>query len=321
MDNRIPTARQAWGWVAITVLVYVLSLVALAPALWTWAFTGAADDAARESSYLLKEPGTWAVIAGLTLVQFVVLVLVPMPIVRQRPVSRGRWIVLAAVSALLLGLLGTSFLYVLIETLKLDRPAGEAEAWLPAVFGSGIWVVWTVIFSLYHAQVGERIGLRRIVDRWLAGSVAELAIAVPCHLYVRRRDECCAGFSTFFGLSTGLAVLSFALGPAIFLLFATRLERLRRAQDAGHGQARDAIVYFFGSQLFLLAGLAWSWLLPAAGSLLVLSANFGAAVFLATGLIHAVRALRALGLTSTALLVAAALAVEILAVGLWIWEH
>jgi hypothetical protein len=71
----------------------------------------------------------------------------------------------------------------------------------------------------------------------LAGSVAELLVAVPCHVYARDKDYCCAGFSTFAGLATGLAVMLFAFGPGVFFLFAARVKRLHGAsaqQQSGH---------------------------------------------------------------------------------------
>jgi hypothetical protein len=56
----------------------------------------------------------------------------------------------------------------------------------------------------------------------LAGSVVELLVALPMHLVVRRRTECCAGFATGLGIGVGLVVMLIALGPAVFFLFYRR---------------------------------------------------------------------------------------------------
>jgi hypothetical protein len=45
----------------------------------------------------------------------------------------------------------------------------------------------------------------------------------------RHRDYCCAGFSTFAGIASGLAVLLFAFGPGVFLLYFARWKQLRPA--------------------------------------------------------------------------------------------
>ena len=58
------------------------------------------------------------------------------------------------------------------------------------------------------------------------GSVLELFVAVPTHVVARVRDYCCAGTWTFIGIATGLAVMLFAFGPAVFFLFVARWKRL-----------------------------------------------------------------------------------------------
>ena len=60
----------------------------------------------------------------------------------------------------------------------------------------------------------------------------ELLVAVPCHIYVRKQEHCCAGAITFWGIATGLAVLLFAFGPGVFLLFAQRVKRLELAASS-----------------------------------------------------------------------------------------
>ena len=67
--------------------------------------------------------------------------------------------------------------------------------------------------------------------RWLIkGSILELLIAVPSHIYVRGRNDCCAGFATFFGITMGISVMLLSFGPAVFLLYRARMLRLKKAQ-------------------------------------------------------------------------------------------
>jgi hypothetical protein len=62
----------------------------------------------------------------------------------------------------------------------------------------------------------------------LKGSVLELLIAVPTHVVARSRDYCCAGYSTFIGITLGLAVLLLSYGPGVFFLFVERWHRLHK---------------------------------------------------------------------------------------------
>ena len=59
----------------------------------------------------------------------------------------------------------------------------------------------------------------------LAGSVAELLIAVPIHIVVRRREYCCAGFMTGTAICIGCVVMLISLGPGVAWLYYRRWEK------------------------------------------------------------------------------------------------
>ena len=64
--------------------------------------------------------------------------------------------------------------------------------------------------------------------RWLLrGSILELLVAVPSHVIVRRRDDCCAPAGTFWGIATGISVMLLCFGPGVFFLFVERCRRLK----------------------------------------------------------------------------------------------
>ena len=66
------------------------------------------------------------------------------------------------------------------------------------------------------------------IPRWLMrGSVLQLLVAVPSHVMVRDRGDCCAPLGAFWGITTGLSVMLFCFGPGVFFLFADRFSRLR----------------------------------------------------------------------------------------------
>ena len=89
-----------------------------------------------------------------------------------------------------------------------------------------IWLVWGVLFYLYFRNSAAMT--TRIVSWLLKGSVLELLIAVPCHVWVRRRGDCSAPMATSFGIVTGIAVMLLAFGPSVLLLYKKRLDGYER---------------------------------------------------------------------------------------------
>jgi hypothetical protein len=62
-----------------------------------------------------------------------------------------------------------------------------------------LWLFWAVVFFRL-TQKGPVLGLvERVCAGLYKGSILELLVAVPAHIYVRQRNECCAGMSTGVG--------------------------------------------------------------------------------------------------------------------------
>jgi hypothetical protein len=89
------------------------------------------------------------------------------------------------------------------------------------------WAIWGLIFYS-HAKVDDEPALLDRLTRWLLrGSILELIIAVPSHVIVRRRDDCCAPAGTFWGIATGISVMLLCFGPGVYFLFVKRMRQLQ----------------------------------------------------------------------------------------------
>jgi len=66
----------------------------------------------------------------------------------------------------------------------------------------------------------------------LRGSILELLVAVPSHIIVRQRNECCAPIVTFWGIVTGISVMLLSFGPGVLFLFAARVRRKKNQRSS-----------------------------------------------------------------------------------------
>ena len=87
---------------------------------------------------------------------------------------------------------------------------------------AALWVLWGIAFYLYFRNSAQVT--TRAVSWLLKGSVLELLIAVPCHVWVRRRGDCSAPIATSFGIVTGIALMLLSFGPSVLLLYKKRLD-------------------------------------------------------------------------------------------------
>jgi hypothetical protein len=101
-----------------------------------------------------------------------------------------------------------------------------------------LWIIWGVVFYRY-ARADDPEVLTKRATRWLLrGSILELLVAVPSHIVVRHRNDCCAPIGTFWGIVTGISIMLLSFGPGVFFLFVERCQRLhppnRTASATGH---------------------------------------------------------------------------------------
>ncbi|HEV8379128.1 MAG TPA: hypothetical protein VGP99_09790 [Tepidisphaeraceae bacterium] len=152
------------------------------------------------------------------------LIFVPVRVAGRRPMTRrSLWFPLIG-SGLMAGILVFGGGIALWEWLKFT---GDASAWAVVGIAGVSWVLWSFVFWRMSASVEPASIASRLHRYLLAGSVLELLIAVPTHIAVRRRQECCAGIATGIGICAGVAVMLLAFGPSIGFLYYKRWKQVR----------------------------------------------------------------------------------------------
>jgi hypothetical protein len=245
-------------WAFFTVLIYLAALLLLTFPVVYAAFAGktfSAQQAADTYFYW----GYWLWLAVLIGGQ-VLLLLVPIDISERRLPSRRKLKVPVIVGAFFLSSLFLAGLVSLLCAIFKDNgldvfDVQELFIWIantlnhdPAhhlqpsnqspvlsvfwpLFVS--WFVWYLIFRR-AAAADDPDALMKRLTRWLLrGSILELLIAVPSHVIVRRRDDCCAPMGTFWGIATGISVMLLCFGPGVYFLFVERFERLKPKENSG----------------------------------------------------------------------------------------
>jgi hypothetical protein len=239
-------------WAVLTVLLYALALLLLTVPVLLIAFGnwGIKSDQQgfHETLQIYSAWGYWLWLAVLVAGQ-ALLLLLPLNIAERRLPARrplkvpviitgfflanlfvaGVFSVLCAV--FLDGAFNALDLFSLSKTFNAQPANSTISAWgdvcgviLTLV---GFWIIWAVIFRSF-AKSDDPDALLKRITRWLLhGSILELLVAVPSHVIVRRRDDCCAPAGTFWGIATGISVMLLCFGPGVFFLFVERCQRLQ----------------------------------------------------------------------------------------------
>jgi hypothetical protein len=232
-------------WALLTVFLYVSALVVLTMPVVSWAFAAWAPNPGKVTTIeLYSSWWYWIWIAVLAAGQLLLL-LVPVDLSRRRVSPRRSLKAATRVTAFLLANLSLAALLSLLGSLfAMEKGFEGLEKALhfitfPGVGDNGaeilrmfvmllpFWIFWALVFGRY-TRADEPSTLITRATRWLMrGSILELLIAVPSHVIVRRRDECCAPLVTSWGIGTGISVMLLCFGPGAFFLFADRFKRLK----------------------------------------------------------------------------------------------
>jgi hypothetical protein len=131
-------------------------------------------------------------------------------------------------SIVVAGLLLAVLTFAAVFSIAVASRGVEAVDWAWAVLIGALfvpWVIWSIAFYRYSRNTDDVVS--RAVTWLLRGSVLELLIAVPSHVIVRRRNDCCAPAVTAFGIASGIAIMLLSFGPSVLFLFKRRMESLK----------------------------------------------------------------------------------------------
>jgi hypothetical protein len=211
-------------WAIVTVALYIVMVTVLMAPLGY--LTGGV--------VLFEIGGKWLLlVAAVILLSQLLMLIFPVRMYSGNPApQRSIWAPLMTTAVLLMVLLFglTASIMVAIWGDHIDEP--QVYVWA-GVFIVGTWVIWAMVFY-YFGKAGDLPMFAQRLSRWLVkGSIVELLVAVPCHIIVRHREDCCAPGITFFGIAAGLVVMAVAFGPAVLLLVNARMKQAyaRRTQQ------------------------------------------------------------------------------------------
>jgi hypothetical protein len=224
-------------WGIVISLVYAVIVVAL---LVPFALFIAGDETPWTASFyreLAEGYRDWvvlipvaAVIAGQA-----VLLFLSVDISHQRLKPKAHIATTCVTAALLFGMLCIGAIFCIDAAFNADSNNRFMD-WLLGTRGSVLlfwmflWAFWALVFYLFYRNSSNATS--QIVKWLLRGSVLELLIAVPSHVIVRRRHECCAPIFTGLGITAGIAIMLLSFGPSVFFLYKKRLNvRATRKSD------------------------------------------------------------------------------------------
>jgi hypothetical protein len=252
--NFLAESKIMKRWAIYTVLLYALALILLTVpviliAAANWGKNPINIDI-HETLQLYLQWGYWLWLAVLVAGQ-ILLLLVPIDISEKRLAARRKLKVPIIVTGFFLANLFVAGFFSILCAIFVDRSfeffsftdwilghqvanqpgtvdTTTSGAWTTIFLIIGtFWVIWAIVFSRY-AKSDAPDALVKRATRWLMrGSILELIIAVPSHVIVRRRDDCCAPAGTFWGIATGISVMFLCFGPGVFFLFVERFQRLK----------------------------------------------------------------------------------------------
>jgi len=89
-----------------------------------------------------------------------------------------------------------------------------------------LWGIWAWIFYVYWRQGDRYTQLGKMIRGLVCGSLLEMFVAIPVHIWATRQQKCYCARGTYTTLVFSGIVLLWAFGPGIILLY--KREKYRR---------------------------------------------------------------------------------------------
>jgi hypothetical protein len=238
-------------WAIWTILIYALALIVLSMPVFAIAFSNWGKEQQSEMHFgfhdifdFYSHWGYWLWL-GVLLAGQALLLLLPINIAERRlPARRPLKTPLIVTAFFLANLVFAGLLSILCAIFKDDglsvtaylAPFAANGAYksddLAFIIGTAttiiaFWIIWAVVFRSFAKSDDENSLVKRSARWLLRGSILELLVAVPSHVIVRRRDDCCAPIGTFWGIVTGISVMLLCFGPGVYFLFVERCQKLK----------------------------------------------------------------------------------------------
>jgi|SRR5688572_17389213 len=207
------------------------------------------DDTLLKVRYLLT---TAAYLGAMLLAQG--LFLLPRGPLAFRLVERGRPMRLALLMAAAAGMIAMLLTVGLLATLA-DAPAWWVRLWEQGSGGPAglrplhgvwltmgvLWAAWAWVFFRYARDRDHRTAAAKITRALLAGTVLELLVSGPAHVWALRKHagdstDCYCARGSYTGLVFGCTALVWLFGPGVLLLV---LREKRRREEVGGGIEGD----------------------------------------------------------------------------------
>ena len=129
-------------------------------------------------------------------------------------------------------LLTVGFVALLLELpnwwegiMEVESYWGIACVWITMLI---IWGIWFCIFFVYWRQGDRYTQLGKMIRGLVAGSILEIIIAVPVHIWATRQRECYCCRGTYTTLVLAATVLIWAFGPGVVLLYLREKRRIEK---------------------------------------------------------------------------------------------
>jgi hypothetical protein len=215
-------------WAILTAVLYVGAIALLTVPVIALAF-----PKVSRPELIYSEWGYW-VWVGFIILCALLLIAAPVRLARARSQSRRPVALTIAATGLFLTLLMFGAALSVGEVIAHSHGAdwlgtdGPTAVFRLVATTVLLWVFWAVALYWMTRRAAPLAAARTVARTLLAGSILELLVAVPSHIVVRGRDECCAGLYTFVGLATGISVMLLSLGPGVFFLYRERMARIRQ---------------------------------------------------------------------------------------------